>query len=280
MTSIYKLATAMLLCVLHGGCWPRHLLAQLVWPSTPEVTNDTASVTLGVKFYSDVPGFITGVRFYKGSHNTGTHVGALWASSGTKLASVTFSGETASGWQQASFSTPISIVANATYVISYLAPRGYYACDQSYSWTAVSATPLHVSGTSPGVYAYGSTTRFPSGTWNRSNYWVDVMFSPTNPTPPAPTTTYTISGTVSGSPATLTLSGTPFAIDDNRRSGQLQVFRSIEWLVCRHAGAGKLHLLAVNGLGIDKQRVGCRCEFQRECCAHPDSAYCFVELDR
>ena len=72
----------------------------------------------------------------------------------------------------------------------------------------------------------------------------------------------------------------PFAIDDNRRSGQLQVFRSIEWLVCRHAGAAKLHLLAVNGLSIDKQRVGCRCEFQRDSCAHPDSAYRFLELDR
>ena len=70
-----------------------------------------------------------------------------------------------------------------------------------------------------------------------------------------------------------------FAIDDNRCSGQLQVFRSIEWLVCRHAGAAKLYLLAVNGLGIDKQRVGCRCEFQRDCCAHPDSAHRFVELD-
>jgi hypothetical protein len=203
---IYKVATAMLLVfcteVVGQNLWPNSS-----WPSTPEVTNDTASVTLGVKFYSDVPGFITGVRFYKGSHNTGTHVGTLWSSSGTKLASVTFSGETALGWQQANFSTPISIVANATYVISYLAPVGYYACDQNYSWSTVSATPLHVSGTSPGVYAYGSTIRFPSGTWNRSNYWVDVMFSPTNPTTSAPTTTYTISGTVSGSPATLTLSG-------------------------------------------------------------------------
>ena len=121
--TIYKLAAAMLLFFCTEAVGQNHLAQLVLGPSTPEVTNDTASVTLGVKFYSDVPGFITGVRFYKGSHNTGTHVGTLWASSGTKLASVTFSGETASGWQQANFSTPISIVANATYVISYLAPR-------------------------------------------------------------------------------------------------------------------------------------------------------------
>lgn len=205
--SIYRTAAAMLLCFCADAMGQTYIWPSAPSPSTPEVMNDTASVTLGLKFYSDVPGFITGVRFYKGPHNTGTHVGALWGGTGTKLASVTFSGETASGWQQANFSSAISIVANATYVISYLAPRGYYACDQSYSWTAVSATPLHVSGTSPGVYAYGSTTRFPSGTWNRSNYWVDVMFSPTNPTTSTPTTTYSISGKVSGSPATLTLSG-------------------------------------------------------------------------
>ena len=198
----------MWLCVCTGAVAQTSFWPNSSRPSTPEVTNDTASVTLGVKFYSDVSGFITGVRFYKGSHNTGTHVGTLWTNSGTKLASVTFSGETESGWQQANFSTAVSIVANKTYVISYLAPRGYYACDQSYSWSTVGATPLHVTGTSPGVYAYGSTTRFPNGTWNRSNYWVDVMFSPTNPTTSTPTTTYTISGTVSGSPAGLTLSGT------------------------------------------------------------------------
>ena len=165
--TIYKLATAMLLFSA-PRLLARHHSGRTRQSEYAGGYERTASVTLGVKFYSDVPGFITGVRFYKGSHNTGTHVGALWASSGTKLASVTFSGETASGWQQANFSTPISIGANTTYVISYLAPRGYYACDQNYSWSAVSATPLHVSGTSPGVYAYGSTTRFPSGTGTKA----------------------------------------------------------------------------------------------------------------
>ena len=57
-------------------------------------------IELGVKFESAVPGYITGIRFYKGAGNTGTHVGHLWTSTGTLLATATFTNETAAGWQQ------------------------------------------------------------------------------------------------------------------------------------------------------------------------------------
>src|SRR5260370_19846215 len=174
-------------------------------PGTAEVTNDTASVTLGLKFYSDVPGSVSGVRFYKGPDNTGAHVGTLWSSTGTKLAKIAFSGETASGWQQANFSSPVNIAANTTYVISYLAPKGYYACDPTYSWAALSAAPLHVSGAAPEVFVYGSASTVPTGTWSGSNYWVDLVFAPSPSS--SPSALYTISRSVSGSAATLTLSG-------------------------------------------------------------------------
>jgi hypothetical protein len=187
-------------------------------PSTLEVAGDTASVTLGLKFYSDVPGSVNGVRFYKGADNTGVHVGTLWSSTGTKLAEITFSGETASGWQQANFSSPVNITANTTYIISYLAPKGHYADDQSYSWTALSAAPLHVSGAAPGVFAYGSSSTFPTGTWNGSNYWVDLAFAPS--TSSSPSTVYTMSGSVSGSVATLTLSGAATASTTTDATGK------------------------------------------------------------
>jgi Domain of unknown function (DUF4082)/SdrD B-like domain len=203
----FKLATALFLAIASQAVGQTGFWTSSITPGTKQVTNDTASVTLGLKFYSDVPGTITGVRFYKGSSNTGTHVGNLWSSTGAKLASVTFSGETASGWQQANFSSPISITANTTYVVSYLAPRGYYADDQYYTWTSLAATPVHVSGSSPGVFAYGSSTVFPTGTWNQSNYWVDVLFSPTSTSTSPPTSTYTISGTAGVGGATVTLSG-------------------------------------------------------------------------
>jgi hypothetical protein len=201
MTS-YKLAAAILLtaCTEMMGqtsFWPKSTA-----PATPQVT-DTASVSLGLKFYSLVPGSVTAVRFYKGSQNTGTHVGSIWSSSGTNLGNVTFSNETASGWQEATFASPVPIAAKTTYTVSYLAPRGYYAMDQRYAWSSLSNTSLRVSGTTPSVYKYGAASSYPSETWNASNYWVDVVFVPAAP----PVTTFSISGKVSGSAATVVLSG-------------------------------------------------------------------------
>src|SRR5262249_18497645 len=102
-----------------------------IWPSnpTPAIVDGGADnpVELGVKFRSDAAGFVTGVRFYKGALNAGIHVGNLWSTSGTKLASVTFSGETASGWQQMNFASPVAIQANTVYVVSYFCPNGHYS---------------------------------------------------------------------------------------------------------------------------------------------------------
>src|SRR5262249_14554326 len=117
---------------------------------------------------------------YKGSGNTGTHVGHLWTSTGTLLGTVTFSGETASGWQQANFATAISIAANTTYIVSYYAPRGHYAADTGFfSSAGVDTPPLHAlpnSTTSNGVYRYGTGGGFPNSTFSATNYWVDVVF--------------------------------------------------------------------------------------------------------
>ncbi|HBZ71103.1 MAG TPA: hypothetical protein DEP35_15765, partial [Deltaproteobacteria bacterium] len=156
-----------------------------IWPSNAvPLTADSgpdSAVELGVKFKSDVAGTITGIRFYKGSGNTGTHVGNLWSSTGQLLASATFSGETATGWQQVNFSTPVSIAANTVYVASYHTNVGHYSDDQNYFATAgIDNPPLHaladgVSG-SDGVFAYGSGSSFPSQGWYSSNYWVDVVF--------------------------------------------------------------------------------------------------------
>jgi hypothetical protein len=164
-----------------GGCTACTIWASTATPATPSST-DTGSVEVGVKFKADVNGTITGIRFYKGTGNTGTHIGNLWTASGTKLATVTFNNESASGWQQALFSSPVAITAGTVYVASYLAPAGHYAADNNYFASAgVDNAPLHalqdgISG-GDGVYAYGSTSTFPTNTWQSSNYWVDVVFA-------------------------------------------------------------------------------------------------------
>jgi hypothetical protein len=141
---------------------------------------DPSSVEVGMKFRPDVNGRITGARFYKASTNTGTHIAHLWSNSGTLLASATFAGETASGWQQVSFATPVAVTANTTYIISYHANAGNYSADQVYFTNQVDRAPLHAPSSAAsggnGVYAYGAGTVFPNNTYNATNYWVDVVF--------------------------------------------------------------------------------------------------------
>jgi hypothetical protein len=163
-----------------SGC-PCSLWTTAVTPPMPEV-GDASAVELGMKFQALVEGVVVGMRFYKGPNNTGTHVGRLWTSTGALLASVTFTGETASGWQQAYFGSPVTIAPNTTYVISYHAPNGHYAFTQNYFVAEVRNPPLVAvaNATSPnGVYRYGSG--FPTGSYVASNYWVDVLFTPTGP---------------------------------------------------------------------------------------------------
>jgi hypothetical protein len=157
-------------------------------PATP-ATADASALELGVRFQSDTAGHVTGIRFYKGAGNTGTHVGHLWSASGTQLAAATFSNESATGWQTVSFASPVAIAANTTYVASYFAPAGHFALDRPYFNNAYDNAPLHApadgAGGGNGVYASGGG--FPSGSFGASNYWVDVVFVnslPGDTTPP------------------------------------------------------------------------------------------------
>jgi hypothetical protein len=146
--------------------------------------DDAASlgIELGMKFLATEDGSITGIRFYKSSQNTGIHTGSLWSANGALLSQVTFTGETASGWQEAMLATPVAVTAGVVYVVSYHAPVGYYSSTSGYFvTTGVDSGPLHAlkNGESGGngLYRYGAIA-FPSDTFNSSNYWVDVVFSP------------------------------------------------------------------------------------------------------
>ncbi|HEY4609036.1 MAG TPA: N,N-dimethylformamidase beta subunit family domain-containing protein, partial [Ilumatobacteraceae bacterium] len=177
------------LSIVPGLCPCTSLWRPSSVPAVPAAA-DNNPVEVGTKFYSDIDGFITGVRFYKGTANTGTHVGNLWSTNGTRLATVTFSSETTSGWQQANFDSAVQITANSTYIVSYHTNVGSYAADGGYFATAsIDSPPLHAPttdvGNGNGVFSYG-VSQFPVNTFNASNYWVDVVFAPTldDSTPP------------------------------------------------------------------------------------------------
>jgi hypothetical protein len=139
------------------------------------------AVQLGMKFRASVSGTVTGVRFYKQTGNNGTHIGQLYSSTGVLLAQATFINETASGWQQVAFATPVVISANTTYVISYHTSAGTYSASNNYFTQARSNGPLTAlaNGTDGrnGVYRYTGTPAFPSTGYQSTNYWVDVVFN-------------------------------------------------------------------------------------------------------
>ena len=153
-------------------------------PGTP-AADDPLGVEVGVKFTTSVNGWCTGLRFYKDTGNTGTHVGHLWTSAGVSLGSVTFTGETATGWQIALFDDRVAVTTGTTYVASYFAPFGRYAVDSGYFATDWVAAPLTAPNGSNGVYTYTSTPAFPTSTFGNANYWVTPIVNTTT----APTTT-------------------------------------------------------------------------------------------
>jgi hypothetical protein len=162
-----------------------------VWSSTttPASNNDPQPVEIGVLFRSDRAGYVKGIRFYKGSSNVGPHMAKLWSATGTLLVSAMFSGETASGWQEVRFATPVAITANTTHVASYYTASGFYSVTQAYFALAVYTPPLRAlangDGGGNGVYRYGAGGGFPTSAFNSTNYWVDVVFDD-NPCVPAP----------------------------------------------------------------------------------------------
>jgi hypothetical protein len=139
---------------------------------------DLRPVEVGVRFTTSVPGWITGIRFYKGVGNSGTHTGTLWSPNGAPLATGTFTDESTSGWQTLHFAHAVGIRAGLIYVASYHAPEGHYAVTEGYFHDrSVVNGPLRAPSTRNGVYQYGSTA-FPADTYDGDNDWVDVLFTP------------------------------------------------------------------------------------------------------
>jgi hypothetical protein len=169
----------------------------------PAVKNSSSAkpVEIGVRFRATQTGDVLGVRFYKGSKNTGTHTGSLWSASGKRLATVKFTGETASGWQTARFAKPVAIRANTTYVASYFAPKGHQSYTRSGFSSARTSGPLVAPAGTNSVYTKASKSAFPTKSYKSTNYWVDVLFRPT-PKPSGGSTSAPVTPPSSSAPAT------------------------------------------------------------------------------
>jgi hypothetical protein len=173
-----------------GPACPCSLFSPSAVPQVAAETDATA-YELGMRFKSDVAGYVTALRFYKGTGNTGTHMGHLWSGTGTQLASATFTNETATGWQQVTFTSPVAIAANTVYIASYTDPAGHHALTRPFFTTAYNNVPLHApaDGDGGGNGVYTEDSGFPDQSSQASNYWVDVVFvtSLADTTPPTVT---------------------------------------------------------------------------------------------
>ena len=114
-----------------------------------------------------------------------THVGHLWSSSGTLLATANFTNESSYGWQQVSFSNPVSIAANtAPGIVSFSTGGGYFGITTTgLAGSGVTNGPLTALSSAAaggnGVYASGNGA-FPSINGRGMNFWADVVFSPSS----------------------------------------------------------------------------------------------------
>ena len=175
-----------------------------IWPAAPPLpptSEDIPGITLGLRFQSSVAGFVKGVRFFSPDEvpiPAGNFTGQLWTETGTLLASGTFTGVTVSTWNELLFANPILITAGTTYVASF------HTNATKYVGTANGLLAPVVNGSltalaGGGVYIYGAAATFPVNAGN-TNYWTDVIFSPSS-------YTFTLTGITDGAGCIST--GTP-----------------------------------------------------------------------
>ncbi|MET4479969.1 DUF4082 domain-containing protein [Bradyrhizobium sp. F1.13.3] len=171
-------------------------MASLFTTQTPSIANATdgvgADYELGMRFAADASGVIQAIRYYKASNETGTHIGHIWSATGQELATVTFTNEGASGWQQQALATPLTITAGTTYVVSVNINSYYVSTTQGFA-SGISNGGLNAP-VGAGVFDYTKGV-FPSATYQNANYFRDVVFAASGTQPTNHPGTVSINGT-------------------------------------------------------------------------------------
>lgn len=163
---------------------------------TPTSDNSRANtyLNIGMNFYTTQSGYIKGFRYYKNASNTGTTIGYLYRlSDSTQIATASFGASANSGWQTANFNTPTLISANTNYCVFVGVPLlsgfYYYAAESgrfnssvtgsvSYLIAPANNTTINGATLNNGTFIYSNTaTSIPTGSFNQTNYGVDVVFN-------------------------------------------------------------------------------------------------------
>ncbi len=157
--------------------------------------NTGIPLELGTRFTPSADGTVIGIRFYKAPLNTGVHTGTLWTENGQRLATVTFTHESASGWQDARLSKPLALRRGSHYYVSYHDPHGHFSYTLHY-FDKQRATK-YLNGAQNNVEHRNGVLRatthnyFPTLSGGGTNFFVDIDFVPKGGTPASTTTTPT-----------------------------------------------------------------------------------------
>lgn len=137
-------------------------------PSSAD-NNDAQALTVATRFTSTAGGTVTGVRFYRAVTAPTSVIGLLYTEAGTELARVTF-GAFTTGWNTATFATPVSVTSGATYRVAYWSSGPYVNTGAAFPVTNGVLTA------NAGFFGYGASPAFPTSQFNNANYFADVLF--------------------------------------------------------------------------------------------------------
>jgi hypothetical protein len=129
---------------------------------------------LGTKIQVATGSRLTALRFYKDAGETGTHVGRVWTSSGTPLGQVTFTGESASGWQEQALASAITLAPGQVYVVSVGMNSRFVATLDGLRTARTSGPLSSVADDANGVFASAAGV-FPTSSYRASSYFVDAV---------------------------------------------------------------------------------------------------------
>lgn len=161
--------------------------------------SDRAAVELGVKFAPEKSGTVTALQYYQGKGNKNVTTATLWSPEGKVLAQAKFKASSTVGWRTVPLPAPVSLAAGKTYVASYNAPNGGYAVTEN-DLTRTQVQNGFTLASGAGVYRYGATKVMPTWTYAGSNYFVDIVYSPSNPGTSTPTPSATPKPTATATP--------------------------------------------------------------------------------
>lgn len=193
-----------------------------IWPATdgPGTEDNADPVTLGTRFTLSATGWATHIHYWRSSANdTGTHNAAIFKVSDGSVVPGTAVVAPASGtgWQTVALPAPVQLDAATMYCVAVHHPDGHPPFTGSY-WVVggpgasgitngILTAPNSADASGQGVFNGGSSLAHPTGSFNQTNYWVDVSVTDENPNTISPTgiPPATAAGTPSLTPGAVTI---------------------------------------------------------------------------